>query len=72
MAGRESPVGARQLALEIAPSCKERGCLSPVVGHSVTGDGHVCKRHNEIEWGRALLRSEWSDYRALGARMVAG
>lgn len=60
-----------QLALPIAEACRHRGCSEAVVGSSITGSGHVCKRHNEIEWGRALLRSEFSDYRALGARMVA-
>jgi hypothetical protein len=39
------------LALE---SCKERGCTRPVVGSSTTGKGHVCKGHNEAEWGQAL------------------
>jgi hypothetical protein len=43
-----------QLSLEIAPSCKVRGCGHPVVGSSTTGEGHVCRGHNEAEWGRAL------------------
>ncbi len=44
-----------QLALEIPPACKAKGCVQPVVGSSTTGDGHVCKGHNEQEWGRALV-----------------
>ncbi len=58
-----------QLMLDTA-TCKERGCTEPVVGSSTTGKGHVCRRHNEIEWGRALLRSEWHDDRDLGARLL--
>lgn len=38
--------------LVITPPCKERGCREQIVGHSITGEGHVCKRHNEIEWGK--------------------
>lgn len=37
-------------------SCKARGCTQPVVGSSVTGEGHVCRLHNEREWGHALAR----------------
>ena len=58
-----------QLALDTV-TCKERGCAEPVVGSSTTGEGHVCRRHNEAEWGRALSRSEWRDYRELGARLL--
>ncbi len=58
-----------QLALDVA-TCKERGCTEPVVGSSTTGEGHVCRRHNEAEWGRALSRSEWRDHRELGARLL--
>lgn len=43
-----------QLAIDVPPTCKERGCTRPVVGSSTTGKGHVCKGHNEAEWGRAL------------------
>jgi hypothetical protein len=28
----------------------------PVVGSSTTGKGHVCKGHNEAEWGEALRK----------------
>lgn len=58
--------------LVITPPCKERGCHEPIVGHSITGVGHVCERHNEIEWGKSLQRSKWRDYQELGARLVAG
>lgn len=34
--------------------CKFRGCKEPVIGHSTTWKGKVCKGHNELEWGRAL------------------
>lgn len=34
--------------------CKFKGCSHPVVGHSTTGKGWVCKGHNEQEWGEAL------------------
>lgn len=44
-----------QLALVVA-CCKFRGCPAPVVGSSTTGQGHVCKGHNELEWGRALRK----------------
>lgn len=59
-----------QLALPIT-ACKERGCTEPVVGSSITGKGHVCKRHNEIEWGRSLLRSKEQWLWQLGAGLVA-
>ncbi len=42
-----------QLALE-ADCCKARNCPQPVVGSSTTGEGKVCKGHNEAEWGKAL------------------
>jgi hypothetical protein len=42
-----------QLAIEIR-CCKVRDCTAEVVASSITGKGHVCKRHNEIEWGKAL------------------
>lgn len=58
-----------QLALEIAPSCK-RKCAEPVVGSSITGEGHVCKRHNEEEWGLALSRKREGFYRRLGAQLL--
>lgn len=45
-----------QLTLEIAACCKVRGCPHPVVGSSTTGGGHVCRGHNEAEWGRALRK----------------
>lgn len=48
-----------QLTITIAPSCLYTGCPHPVVGHSTQGDGHVCKGHNELEWGRALIASEF-------------
>lgn len=36
--------------------CKVRDCPHPVVGSSTTGQGHVCKGHNEREWGEALRK----------------
>lgn len=45
---------AEQLSLPATTCCKVRGCPHPVVGSSTTGEGHVCKGHNEAEWGRAL------------------
>lgn len=50
--------------------CKSRGCPEPVVGHSVTGSGKVCKRHNEQEWSKAL-RSYWPEISARLARAAA-
>lgn len=34
--------------------CKQTECEGEVVGSSIGGEGHVCKRCNEVEWGRAL------------------
>jgi hypothetical protein len=59
-----------QIALEITPSCKERGCSEPVRGSSITGQGHVCTRHNEIEWGRALLRKPEPYYKRMGLELL--
>lgn len=47
-----------QLALEIPAACKHRGCVEPVVGHSITGEGHVCKAHNVGELARDYDRKE--------------
>lgn len=58
-----------QLALNTT-ACKVRGCMEPVVGHSVKGTGHVCKRHNEREWGERLCRCQEEHYRALGRRLL--
>jgi hypothetical protein len=44
---------ANQLAMSVE-CCRQRGCPNPVVGSSTTGKGHVCKGHNEAEWGKAL------------------
>jgi hypothetical protein len=38
----------------VAECCKFRDCPFPVVGSSTTGQGKVCKGHNEQEWGDAL------------------
>lgn len=57
-----------QLTLALGPACKERGCREPVVGSSITGTGHVCRRHNESEWGRALA-SYWP---WMSRRLLAG
>jgi hypothetical protein len=46
-------MATEQLALA-ADCCKVRNCPHPVVGSSTTGQGKVCKGHNEAEWGRAL------------------
>lgn len=55
-----------QLSL-LAPACKEPGCDEPIVGSSVKGAGHVCKRHNALEWADGLARSQWEDHRRLAA-----
>ena len=35
--------------------CRHKGCTAPVIGSSTQArDKHVCRRHNEIEWGEAL------------------
>jgi len=47
---------SQQLALDLPANCKARGCPRPVVGSSTTGEGHVCRGHNEAEWGRALRK----------------
>jgi hypothetical protein len=66
---RSEPERSEQLALAIAPSCRYRGCPYPVVGHSTQGDGHVCRGHNEQEWGGALIASEfWPE---MGDRLLA-
>jgi hypothetical protein len=44
---------AEQLSLA-TDHCKVKGCPRPVVGASTTWKGHVCKGHNEAEWGKAL------------------
>ena len=49
---------------------KERGCLEPVIGSSITGIGHVCARHNEIEWGWALAANRDRYYRNLGRDLL--
>jgi hypothetical protein len=54
-----------QLTLDTA-TCKVRGCTAPIVGQSITGKGYVCKRHNEAEWGRALMQNPDSYYGRLG------
>jgi hypothetical protein len=45
---------SEQTSLEGTDCCKYRNCPRPVVGSSTTGRGHVCKGHNEFEWGEAL------------------
>ena len=77
--GPAGPTGA-QLELEFETvseqtqfalaRCKEPGCAQPVVGSSITGVGHVCARHNEIEWGRALAANRDGYYRNLGRRLL--
>lgn len=59
-----------QLALDIGPSCKDHGCTAPVVGHSITGSGYVCRSANEREWGAALSLSRDPYYRDLGSRLL--
>ena len=56
------PVG-KQVAM---PGCKETGCTHPTVGSPITGAGHVCARHNTIEWGRALAANPDGYYHQLG------
>ena len=58
-----------QLVLEIGPACKF-GCPGVVVGNSITGNGHVCKRHNVKEWGEQLSRNRDPYYRGLGATLL--
>jgi hypothetical protein len=58
---------SEQLSFALGPACKTRGCAEPVVGSSIAGNGHVCRRHNEIEWGHALL-SAGERLRPRGAR----
>lgn len=48
-------------------TCKVTGCPRTVVGNSTTGDGHVCRKHNEEEWGRALERSD--TFESLGSEL---
>ena len=45
-----------QIALDLG--CER--CGAPAVGHSITGEGHVCKRCNAIEWGESL-RTYWPE-----------
>jgi hypothetical protein len=54
----------------LLPSCKF-GCAAPIVGHSITGEGHVCKWHNAEEWGRSLASNPESYYRRLGSQLLA-
>lgn len=68
--------GNEQLVL--ISGCKFAGCGEPVVGHSITDEGSVCKHHNEQEWGEALTtkrgrRRDDRDgrfYRALGLQLI--
>lgn len=55
-----------QLSL-LAPACEEPDCHEPIVGSSVKGVGHVCRRHNELEWADGLARSVWRDHREMAA-----
>lgn len=58
--------------LILVAGCHVHACGRPVVGHSITGDGHVCREHNEMEWRRALTRTinpVW--VRALGELLPA-
>ena len=50
--------------------CKESGCTEPVIGSSITCTGHVCARHNEIEWGRSLTANRDEYYRNLGGDLL--
>lgn len=54
----------------LAEACKETDCPEPTVGSSITGNGHVCKAHNVVEWGRALSRNSEPYYRKLGAELL--
>jgi hypothetical protein len=54
----------------LKPACKSRGCEGAVVGSSITGAGHVCKRHNEAEWGSALSCSRDRWHRELGVALL--
>jgi hypothetical protein len=51
--------------------CRHRGCKRTVVGSSITGKGHVCKPHNELEWGQALKRSRDPDHRTMAIGLLA-
>ncbi len=55
-----------QLALD-ADCCKFRDCPRPVIGHSTTWKGKVCKGHNEQEWGENLCQHD----PALSRRLLA-
>lgn len=57
--------------LWLCRTCRHRGCPDPVVGHSITGEGHVCKQHNVKEWGRALARNREPYFRDLGLQLLA-
>lgn len=59
-----------QLALPIPPACKNR-CAAPVVGHSITGRGHVCRACNEAEWGSSLAANPDPYYARLGRALLA-
>ena len=56
-----------QLELAVPVSCKYR-CGQPVVGSSTTGEGHVCRSHNELEWGKALVKSKY--WPEMGLRLI--
>ena len=70
----------RQLELELEPvseqlgaaRCKEAGCTATTVGSSISGTGHVCARHNKIEWGRALAANPDGYYHELGRDLLRG
>lgn len=60
-----------QLALPLAPSCHVKGCTEPVVGSSIArADGHVCRRHNELEWATALAHGKDGYWRTFGLRWL--
>ena len=61
-----------QLRLPMESACKIRGCRMQVVGSSITGQGHVCRVHNNREWAMALARqSTFDDWRAFGQRWLS-
>lgn len=53
------------------PTCHFKGCAEPVVGSSTAQpQGHVCKKHNELEWANALSKGKDGYWNAFGKRWL--
>lgn len=52
--------------------CHVKGCAEPVVGSSLaSSDAYVCKKHNELEWAKALAKGKDGYWKTFGKRWLA-